>query len=150
MANVLGAIVSILSGIGNVDEDYQRIQDALSQDPNRVYFYVVSWIEKDFTKNEHLYSRVIASLRCNRIRYAINTLEAILMNDPTDVLAIHILSYLYPMIGDSQGMVHLIIVFVMQYGSISRTWSYWGIAVACDNLMPGYRAQTLLDLGFYE
>ena len=39
MANVLGAIVSILSGIGNVDEYYQRIQDALSQDPNRVYFY---------------------------------------------------------------------------------------------------------------
>ena len=27
------------------------------------------------------------------------------MNDPTDVLAIHILSSLYPMIGDSHGMV---------------------------------------------
>ena len=70
-------------------------------------------LEKEFTKNEHLYSRVIASLRCNRIRYAINTLEAILMSDPTDVLAIHVLSHLYPMIGDSQGMVFLLVVSIM-------------------------------------
>lgn len=70
-------------------------------------------LEKEFTKNEHLYSQVIASLRCNRIRYAINTLEAILMSDPTDVLAIHVLSHLYPMIGDSQGMVFLLVVSIM-------------------------------------
>ena len=36
------------------------------------------------------------------------------------------------------------------YASLSRTWSFWGIAVACDNLMAGYRAQTLLDLGYNE
>ena len=62
-------------------------------------------VEKDFTKNEHLYKNVIAAIQCNRIRYAINTLEAILINDPTDILAINTLSQLYPMIGDSRGMV---------------------------------------------
>lgn len=35
------------------------------------------------------------------------------MNDPTDVLAIHILSSLYPMIGDSHGMVFLSRLFFL-------------------------------------
>lgn len=41
MANVLGALVSILSGIGNVEVYDKRIRDALSQDPNRSHCQTV-------------------------------------------------------------------------------------------------------------
>ena len=62
-------------------------------------------VVKDFTKNEHLYLRVLKALQCHRIRYAINTLEEILMNDPVDVLAINSLSTLYNMLNEDKKMV---------------------------------------------
>jgi hypothetical protein len=60
---------------------------------------------KDYTKNEHLYLNVLNALRCNRIHYAINTLEEILMNDPVDILCIDTLHQLYQMLGKNNEMV---------------------------------------------
>ena len=62
-------------------------------------------IEKDYTKNEHLYLTVLSALRCNRIHYAINVLESILMNDPGDILCINTLHMLYKMLGEGSRMV---------------------------------------------
>ena len=48
---------------------------------------------------------VLSALRCNRIHYAINTLESILMNDPVDILCINTLHVLYKMLGEGNTMV---------------------------------------------
>lgn len=47
----------------------------------------------------------MSSLRCNRIHYAINVLESILMNDPVDILCINTLHMLYKMLGEGNRMV---------------------------------------------
>ena len=42
MANVLGGIQSALTGLGNTEEYYNRLEETLSQDPNRMHCGV--WI----------------------------------------------------------------------------------------------------------
>lgn len=54
---------------------------------------------------------VLSALRCNRIHYAINTLESILMNDPVDILCINTLHSLYQILGRGESMVAVITVF---------------------------------------
>ena len=54
---------------------------------------------------------VLSALRCNRIHYAINTLESILMNDPVDILCINTLHSLYQILGRGESMVAVIMVF---------------------------------------
>ena len=106
---------------------YDRVKEALAQDAN----------QKDYTKNEHLYLTVLSALLCNRIHYAINVLESILMNDPVDILCINTLHMLYKMLGEGNRM----------FASLSRVWSYWGISIPCDELMNGYRADCLSEMG---
>lgn len=50
---------------------------------------------------------VLSALRCNRIHYAINTLESILMNDPVDILCINTLHSLYQILGRAESMVEV-------------------------------------------
>ena len=130
MGNVICCISSLLSGLGTPKVYFDRIEDALKSDPK----------EKDFTHNEHLYLHVLKGIRCNRVRYAINTLEMILMSDPVDILAINTLFSLYQQIGESSKM----------FGSISRTWSYWGIGIPCDSSIPGYRSHILIEMDHIE
>lgn len=51
---------------------------------------------------------MLSALRCNRIHYAINTLESILMNDPVDILCINTLHSLYQMLGRAESMVGVV------------------------------------------
>lgn len=41
MGNVICAIQSILTGLGEFDVYYKRIEDALAQDPNRMVVYTI-------------------------------------------------------------------------------------------------------------
>ena len=105
MGNVICCISSIISGLGDSQVYFDRLEEALSAESSRIIVYSSYLLDSDFTRNEQLYFNVVKALKCNRIRYAVNTLEAILMNDPVDILAINTLFALYQRLGEGSQMV---------------------------------------------
>ena len=58
-----------------------------------------------------MYLRAIKALQCHRVRYAINTFEEIVMNDPVDILSLNTLSVLYHILNEDSKMVDFSRIF---------------------------------------
>lgn len=106
MGNIICCISSLVAGLDDSTVYFNRLKDAFSSESSRSVVIRSHYLsESDYTRNELLYFDVIKALKCNRLRYAVNTLEAILLNDPVDILAINTLFSLYQRLGESSQMV---------------------------------------------